>query len=141
MSYLDQYSSKESIYTNEDDWWSIGNTPLSTTKKTNFWSNFGLGGFEDYETRYKRKIIEKTTSLFADLKRKPIQVQLGSQQTRIVSNGSAYIMEVAEYSTEDEKNISTKTRVERALAHVLAETPKVSMQTLANNMISDIPKD
>lgn len=141
MSYLDQYSSKESVYTNEDDWWSIGNTPLSTTKKTNFWSNFGLGGFEDYETRYKRKIIEKTTSIFADLKRKPIQVQLGSQQTRIVSQAGSYVMEVANYSNKEEEEISTKTKVERALAHVLAETPKVSMQNLANTMINDIPEN
>ena len=50
------------MYGTDDDWWSEGvNTydpenPMGVKpKKTNFWSNFSMGGFEDYETKFQRK--------------------------------------------------------------------------------------
>ena len=74
MGYLDQYSSNYDP--EKDDDFSISNQ--YTKGFSNFWNNSTpfSWGFEDYETKHKRKIIEKTASIFEDLTKKKIFISI-----------------------------------------------------------------
>jgi len=134
--YLDQYGSDYDF--DKDESWSMGSPPIQKGF-TNFWGGqTSFWGFEDYETKHKRKIIEKTASIFEDLTGNRIHINMNGEKTNISSDGSDYNLDVNPNDAEDE--IKTKTRVERALSHILANSPIAEMNIIANRETMSLRK-
>jgi len=91
----------------------------------------------DYEKEYKTKIIEKTTKIFSELMSKPINLSLQEgSDCKIRNQENGYSLVVGQ---EEDYKITTKTRVERALSHVLLKSPNLTFQNMIQQMTKKIP--